>query len=378
MNIETVLDERLWLAIQSTYNDRNFTGAVMDAIYFLSDLIRDKTGLQSDGTTLAGQAFGGKSPRLKVNKLQTESEKNIQAGLEQLLRGLYQAIRNPRSHGKHTDKQNDSDAIIMFINFLVDVIDQSKTPFTKSEFLKRVFDSQFVQKERYAELLASEVPQKHRLEVMLDVLRNRETGEGGKLKYFVSALLPKLTKEDKTDLYSAISDELKVAEKDSTIRTILHIFPKDCLSYLDETARLRTENKLIQSINEGRFDSRTRKAAGGQLGTWAMDRCGHFLLKDELISTLTAKLRSSNPQEHAYVFYYFWDELVKLAKPPSKALVYAITTKLRTGNKDFHDKLFGEQKFGDSKWVEPFKQDLESFKEREPTADISSDNDVPF
>jgi uncharacterized protein (TIGR02391 family) len=378
MNIETVLDERLWHAIQSTYNDRNFTGAVMDAIYFLSDLIRDKTGLQSDGTTLAGQAFGGKSPRLKVNKLQTESEKNIQAGLEQLLRGLYQAIRNPRSHGKHTDKQNDSDAIIMFINFLVGVIDQSKTPFTKSEFLKRVFDSQFVQKERYAELLASEVPQKHRLEVMLDVLRNRETGEGGKLKYFVSALFPKLTKEDKADLYSAISDELKITDKDSAIWTIFQIFPDDCISYFDETARLRTENKLIQSIKGGRFDSQTRNTVKGALGTWAMNRCCHFLLKDELINTLTTKLRSSDPQEHTYVFHYFWDELVKLAKPPSKVLVYVITEKLRAGNKDFYDKLFAEQEFGDSKWVEPFKKDLESFKEREPTADIQSDDDVPF
>jgi len=79
-----------------------------------------------------------------------------------------------------------------------------------------------------------------------------------------------------------------------------------------------------------------------------------------------------------YFLSYFWDELVKLAKPPSKALVYVIKTKLRAGNKDFHNKLFAEQEFGDSKWVEPFKQDLESFKEREPTADISSDNDVPF
>lgn len=97
-----------------------------------------------------------------------------------------------------------------------------------------------------------------------------------------------------------------------------------------------------------------------------------------MIGTLTAKLRSTDSQEHSYVFHYFWDELVKLAKPPSKALVYVITTKLRAGNKDFYDKLFVEQQFGDSKWVEPFKKDLESFKERDPTADIKSDDDVPF
>ena len=153
MNIETRLDPRLWNAIQSTYNNRNFTAAILDAVYFLSDLIRDKTGLQSDGVSLVGQAFGGKSPQLKVNRLQTDSEKNIQAGLEQILRGLFQAIRNPRSHEKYTDKQEDADAIILFVNYLISVIDKSKTPFTKPEFLARVFDKNFVQNQRYAQLL---------------------------------------------------------------------------------------------------------------------------------------------------------------------------------------------------------------------------------
>lgn len=148
MNIQTILDERLWRALQSSYENRNFTAAILDAIYFLNDMIRQKTGLESDGTALAGQAFGGKVPRLKVNHLQTESERNIQAGLEQILRGLYQGIRNPRSHEKYNDSQEDADAIIVFIGYLVRVIDQSKTPFTKSEFIGRVFDPHFVKSSR--------------------------------------------------------------------------------------------------------------------------------------------------------------------------------------------------------------------------------------
>ena len=109
MNLETILVKRLWESIQSSYEARNFTGAILDAIYSLSDLIREKTGLQSDGTTLVGQALGGKSPKLKVNRLQTESEKNVQSGIEQILRGLFQAVRNPRSHEKRVDTQKDAD-----------------------------------------------------------------------------------------------------------------------------------------------------------------------------------------------------------------------------------------------------------------------------
>jgi uncharacterized protein (TIGR02391 family) len=378
MNIETLLDQRLLSAIQSTYSDRNFTGAILDAIYFLSDLIREKTALQSDGTALAGQALGGKSPRLKVNKLETESERNIQAGVEQLLRGLYQAVRNPRSHGKHLDKQEDADAIILFINYLAHIIDQSKAPFTKSEFLKRVFDPLFVEKERYAQLLASEIPPKYRLEVILDVFRSRETGEGKKLAYFVSALLPKLTKEQKSQLYSAMSEELKLSDSDAAIRTIIEIFPNDSLSHLDESARLRTENKLIQSITQGSFTEWKGRCNAGALGTWASSCCDYFLLKTDLFNVLTHKLSSTNPEEQAYVFHFFWNALVRLFNPPPQRLVNVIKIQLKKGNKALHDKLTVMQSFGDTEWAEAFKAEIEAFKEQEPTPEQPDDNDIPF
>lgn len=378
MNIETSIDERLRSAIQSTYTDRNFTGAILDAIYCLSDLIREKTGLASDGVALVGQALGGKAPKIKVNKLETESERNVQAGLEQILRGLYQAVRNPRSHGKHVDKQEDADAIILFINYLIHIIDASKSPFTKSEFLKRVFDPHFVEKERYAELLASEVPPKYRLEVMLDVFRSRETGEGKKLTYFVSALLPKLTKEQKADLYSAMSQELQVTDSEAAIRTIIQIFPDDTLEHLEESARLRTENKLIQSIAEGAYNEALARCNAGALGTWANSCCDHFLLKEEILNAIAKKLSSTNPEEQAYVFRFFWDALVKLAKPPSKRLVFVIKTELKKGNKTLHDKLVDEHMFGDAEWADTFKAEMEAFKEQQPTPDLAADDDIPF
>ena len=94
MNLESKVEERLWQMIQGSYENRNYTGAILDTIYFLSDLVREKSGLSSDGISLIGQAFGGKSPKLKINKLQSDSDKNIQSGIAQILRGLYQAIRN--------------------------------------------------------------------------------------------------------------------------------------------------------------------------------------------------------------------------------------------------------------------------------------------
>lgn len=377
MNLETSLDERLWRAVQSAYNDRNFTGAILDAIYYLGDLIREKTGLEADGTALAGQAFGGKTPLLKINKLQTDSERNIQSGVEQLLRGLYQAIRNPRSHEKHADKQSDADAIILFVNYLVGVIDQSKSPFTKSEFLARVFDQSFVEKDRYAQILVEEIPPKHRIEVMLDVLRDKETGEGRKLRYFVVALLEKLTEDERAEVYGVVSDELKATENDTTVRLILQIFPDDLLNRLDEAARLRTENKLIGSIAEGRYDSRTRKCTAGALGTWAVGRCGYFLLKEELKATLIRKLRSENTHENEYVFQFLWHEFPTIETPPSDYLMHVIKGKLKAGNRRFFDQLSVFDMVGNGEWIQPLREAMAAFKEREPTSPMA-DDDLPF
>jgi uncharacterized protein (TIGR02391 family) len=345
-------------------------------VFFLSDLIREKTGLESDGAALAGQAFGGESPKLKVNKLETESEKDVQKGVEQMLRGLYQAVRNPRMHGKHLDKEGDAEAIVLFINFLVHIIDQSKTPFTKSEFLKQVFDPKFVEKERYAELLASKVPAKYRLEVILDVMRGRENGDCSKLAYFAKALIKILTDEQKSDLCAAISDELKVAESDTAVRTILQIFPSECLTRVEESVRLRTENRLIESIREGSVSLMNGKCINGVFGTWAGVCYEHFLLKDELIDALVGKLSSSSSAEkQAYLFKYFWLVLVYLAMPPPARVVSVVKYQLKNGNKELFDRLIALRDFGGHEaWLEPFAAEIETFKEQQPAAD----DDVPF
>jgi len=94
MNLQTHIRNSLWLAIQSTYQAGNYSHAILDAMHYLSNVLREKTGVDGDGTTLVGQALGGDSPRLRINKLQTETERNEQRGIESVLRGLYQAIRN--------------------------------------------------------------------------------------------------------------------------------------------------------------------------------------------------------------------------------------------------------------------------------------------
>ena len=68
MIIRNELDIELWETIQKNYEVENYTGAILDAIFKLTDTIRNKTGLEGDGSSLIGQAFGGDNPRIKINK----------------------------------------------------------------------------------------------------------------------------------------------------------------------------------------------------------------------------------------------------------------------------------------------------------------------
>ena len=176
MNLQTHVCPELWLAVSDTYQAENYSHAILDAMHFLSGMLRDKTGVDGDGVSLVGQALGGEVPRLRVNKLQTETEKNIQKGLEQLLRGLYLAIRNPRSHEQAKDTKPSADAIIIFIDYCLSILDKSEEPFTLTRFLTRVFDPDFVSSERYAQLLVEEIPANKRLDTLIGLQRAGSRG----------------------------------------------------------------------------------------------------------------------------------------------------------------------------------------------------------
>ncbi|MBU0530001.1 TIGR02391 family protein, partial [bacterium] len=70
------ISEELWNTISKNYEVEDYSGAIQDAIYILLETIRERTGLELDGSALIGKAFGGTNPLLKINAFRTESQKN--------------------------------------------------------------------------------------------------------------------------------------------------------------------------------------------------------------------------------------------------------------------------------------------------------------
>jgi uncharacterized protein (TIGR02391 family) len=338
MAIESSFDSRMWENVSKSYEERNYTAAILDSIQYLGDVVRDKTGLASDGMSLVGEAFGGGKPKLRVNRFETETDKNVQGGIEHLIRGLYKTFRNPRSHEKHIDSQEDANTVLLLVTYLLKVIGQAKSQFEKTSFLERVFDPEFVESNRYAELLAAEIPVKHQFDVLVDIYRKRSTGDAEKLRYIVKALWAIISEEAKTDFAAVVSIDLNAITRDD-LQEIIQLLDADVWSRCSDAARLRIESIFMRSIKEGLYDQEKKECLSGQLGTWATNIIHSALLMDDFQVAVAERLDSLDKRASDYIHRYILADLLDAVSDPNYRLVDSLVRGLGRGDQRFLDAL---------------------------------------
>ena len=385
MNLKTHIRPELWQAIANTYEAENYSHAILDAIHFLSDVLREKSGVDGDGVPLVGQALGGEAPRLRVNKLQTETERNVQRGLQDILRGIYRAVRNPRSHEQTQDDKDTADAIIYFINYLLSILAESQEPFTIPQFLSSVFDPDFVENRRYAKLLAAEIPARKRTETLIEIFRRKREGKGAKLKFIVQAILNLLSEDQIDDFLAVVSEDLKTTRDITDIRIVLQVLPPKLWPRIDEVARLRTENKLLRSIEEGRADANRRhKTAAGALGTWAQRFLEYFSESSrwEVWPTFRRKMESEIYLERRYIAEFFMRSLPKVCNTSYKRdqCIEIICEAVREGDSVFREELLSAFASFPQDWRDKVYENLAELEEVDPRyyRKLESSEPIPF
>ncbi|MCW8922522.1 MAG: TIGR02391 family protein [Gammaproteobacteria bacterium] len=85
------------------YRNGHLRDSVLNAYIALGDLIREKTGIQQDGSALATKAFSLKDPKLIFSDIVSDSGKNDQIGFMQIIQGSFTGIRNPKAHSIRHD-----------------------------------------------------------------------------------------------------------------------------------------------------------------------------------------------------------------------------------------------------------------------------------
>lgn len=386
MEIKNRLRNDLWKAVYAHYEGKDYTESVRDAMLYVCEFLREKSGIiDKDGTKLVENTLFGNSPVILVNKNETTTEKDVQQGTGFLLKGLMQAIRNPLSHEKTTYLQNDSEAIILFVNYVLNQIDSSGGRSKIDSLKDLIYDANFTSSKEYAELLIKEIPVKKRYDLLLDLYRDRESLTQNKLKNFLDELMNSLSSAEFSDFIQVVTSSLMICQNDRDLRMYFHYFMESTYSHIDRLAQLRIENLIYDSIKygeiENKFDFELREEteecnSQGTLGTWIDDKLYLLSNKEQILDKLFMKLGGGNSSEQKYVLTFFCDCVFNSSVKLTDYRKNIIKDGLKNGDKQFSDNLFCIMTFEEkSTWYESFKDDYELCCEKNKKED---DEELPF
>ncbi|MFM0501949.1 TIGR02391 family protein [Paraburkholderia caffeinilytica] len=109
------------------FEDGHYSQAVETACKVL-DMLVQRRSMKNDltGTPLMRSVFSPKTPMLKFNDQQNDSEKSEQEGMMHLFEGAMLALRNPRAHGITQDHPERAVEYLSFLSMLARSLDRTE------------------------------------------------------------------------------------------------------------------------------------------------------------------------------------------------------------------------------------------------------------
>jgi uncharacterized protein (TIGR02391 family) len=125
---DSVIDSKeLRNVTRKLFVDGHYARAVEEAYKCINNTVKAKSGLSADGQALMNQAFSIKNPILKLNALETDSQRDEQLGYMFSLGGCMTGIRNPRAHEHQLwDSPNVALEMLAWANHLMRIVDKAK------------------------------------------------------------------------------------------------------------------------------------------------------------------------------------------------------------------------------------------------------------
>lgn len=365
MGLDTRIKPELWASLERSYSSGNYTHAIQDAMSFVTDTIRDKSGLDGDGDSLVGQALGfgkNKRPKLMINRFQTQTEKDMQRGIMLVLKGLYALVRNPRSHERIEDSSNNADAIIQFIDYLTDFLGASQQSFTVQSFLSKVTDAYFVPDTEYVNSLIDSIPAIKRTDTLISLYRILNWKQADNFEIVIKQLLVRLNEAEQRDFLAVVSENLQRTEHVSDVTLLIKVLPPGTWSKLDRMPRLRAENMLIDELNGAWYIPDTGQTSS-TAATWINGIAAQYLRKENLRRVILSNLREEDFDKHNFIaqFLMLFNVLPNIFETSSdvRNLINAISSSIRSGNVFMKDSLIRYTNEGSPlDWLEIIREEL--------------------
>lgn len=253
--IKDLIRADVWKIIQINYQKESYSTAIKDLCIYLNDIVREKAELELDGTSLMDRAFMGEKPLLKVNELNTRTEKDIQQGIGFLAKGICLAIRNPRSHEIYKDDKETADTIILFINYLLGFISKSEQYTLVNDWMEVILDSNFPRNQKYADLLFESIPKKQRLEILINIFKNREYTHPDNIQLFVHNLITNLNVTEYKAFINFLSKDIITVSINEMINSLFILFIPEKWNDIDQLSKMRIEDIILQYFYDYKLES---------------------------------------------------------------------------------------------------------------------------
>lgn len=113
--LEIITDTEVLNVSRDLFVSGFYSEAAGEAFKYVDNFVKAKTSSAKSGSPLMEWAFSPNTPTMKLNALQTESEKNAQAGYQRIFSGSMLGIRNPTAHenGWLTDAEEALETIVL-------------------------------------------------------------------------------------------------------------------------------------------------------------------------------------------------------------------------------------------------------------------------
>jgi uncharacterized protein (TIGR02391 family) len=127
-----ITDADLRLATRSRYVSSHYADAVEAGVKALNEIVRARSGSSLDGDPLMTSVFSEKSPKLRLNRLRSDSDRSQQRGHMMMCQAVVAAWRNPRAHSsKVEDSPSATVRMLEHIQHLIEVTNhatRTRTP----------------------------------------------------------------------------------------------------------------------------------------------------------------------------------------------------------------------------------------------------------
>lgn len=117
---QLITETELVVCCRQLFVDGHYARAVEEAFKCLNNFIKDKAKSTEDGSSLMQSVFSANKPKLKINRLKSQSQRDEQLGYMQIFAGCMTGIRNPRAHDhKHEDGPEVALEMVVWANHLM-------------------------------------------------------------------------------------------------------------------------------------------------------------------------------------------------------------------------------------------------------------------